>query len=49
MDCECPSCKLHVRPFIYMVIFALVVYFLTKNVQLTAGVLAAHFVLFHLL
>lgn len=48
-DCVCPSCKLHVRPFIYMVIFALIVYFLTKNIQLTTGVMAAHFVLFHLL
>ena len=47
-DCECPRCKLHVRPFIYMVLFAFIVYFLTKNLQLTAGILATHFVLFHL-
>ena len=48
-DCDCPRCKLHAHPFIYMVIFALIVYFLTKNVQLTLGVLATHFVLFNLL
>ena len=49
MDCDCPSCKRHVRPFIYVAIFTLVIYLLTKNIKLTAGVLAAHFVLFHLL
>lgn len=48
MHCACPRCS-HKRAFIYMVAFTLVVYFLTKDPRLTASVLLAHFVLFHLL
>jgi hypothetical protein len=40
----------HKRPILYMAVFAVGLWFLTKgNVQLFASVLALHFILFHLL
>jgi len=40
----------HQRPILYMAIFAVGLYFLTKqNMQMFFSILALHFVLFHLL
>ena len=46
--CTCSNCRwAHRRSFIYMIIFTLFVYFLTKDVKLTGAVLLAHALLFH--
>jgi len=48
-ECNCTKCSMRKNAFIYTSIFALFVYFLTKNVKLTLSVLLGHYILFQLL